>query len=108
MSRGGPYGYRFKQRSNGTGTYPTTTTFIEDNPRLNHRRGDIVKFGNQDYLPKILKKQFAVVLDRYKMTRHKGCHYTDYYAVIMLITGPNKGEVYKRNSMHGGFSKVNF
>lgn len=103
---GGSYGYRYRMRDTQEGTYEATTEFIEDNDRLSKRRGDIVKFYDGKHIRKILRGEFAVVLDRYKKTRHKSGEYVDYYAVVMLITGPHKGEVFIRNTMNSGFSKI--
>lgn len=78
---------------------------IEDNPRLNLRVGDIVRFTEYSKI-KYKKNQFAVILNRFK--KIKTCfhgRYVDYGIEFMMITGSKKGEIKKQFLMSGSPTK---
>ena len=76
--------------------YGQCTTFVEsrNNKKLKYVRGDIVRLDDAGRLPKYARKQFAVVIDRFKVTKKKPIGtFNDYGAVILIISGPKKGKV---------------
>ncbi len=74
---------------------------IIDNDKLKLRRGDIIRIPKDRYeLSRHYREQFAVVLDRFKITKNKP-HGTfiDYGVVLMMISGDKKGNIFKAGSM---------
>jgi len=94
-----PIGTIEKSGSTGrfsNGPYKVEYQFVESsgNDRIRLKRGDVVKCSSQIQI-KHARNQFAVVLDRYRLIKHKFCIFKDYAAVVMIITGPTKGKVVK-------------
>lgn len=94
-----PVGFRIKKigscsRSGRKFEYSMEYKFIEsENTRIKLKRGDIVKCSD-GFIPEREINQFAVVLDRYRLIKYKVTNiFTDYAAVIMIITGPSKGKI---------------
>lgn len=75
--------------------YTVEYQFVETNKRLKLQRGDIVSFDQSDYLPKYAQGQFGVVIDRYRLVKDKYITFRDYCCVLMVITGSEKGRVFK-------------
>lgn len=88
--RGRPF-----RRSRQSYNYTVKYQFVETNKRLKLQRGDIVLFDQSNYLPKYAQGQFGVVIDRYRLVKDKYVTFKDYYCVLMVITGSQKGRVFK-------------
>lgn len=66
---------------------------IVDNNKLKLRKGDIIRIPNTDSFPKYARGEFAVILERYRYTKHKYLIYHDYGCVVMFVSGERKGHI---------------
>lgn len=108
-----------ERRSTFRGKYPTryVKQYLDDNPTMSYRKGDIVKFTDgffhrqfSDWRgwfvtkkdqkkfwprnPDVAKwaiNQIGIVIGRYRKVKFKYRHFADYGAVVMLLTGPKIG-----------------
>ncbi|MCK5616482.1 hypothetical protein KAR91_82230 [Candidatus Pacearchaeota archaeon] len=92
------FGRRFGDKKSVDTTNATKIyEFVNDSDKLRLRRGDIGRL-DESYVAVNSKNrgEFIVVLDRYRIVKHKP-HGTwkDYMIVVMLISGPNKGDLLK-------------
>lgn len=76
--------------------YEARYELVEDNVRLSLRKGDLIKFATgYTVFRKDVRGQFGVILERYKIIKIKErATYVDYYAIVLIITGKSKGELY--------------
>jgi len=91
--------------------------YLDDNPTMHYRKGDIVKFTDGFYhrqfsdwrgwfvakkdqkkfwprnpdVARWARNQLGVVIGRYRKIKMKYSTFTDYGAVVMLLTGPRIG-----------------
>jgi len=79
-------------RSNEYYEYTYTYEFCDSN-RMRLRRGDIFEFSDSYKLPKYVRGQHGVVLERYRKVKFKYKTFKDYCAVVMIITGDSKGKI---------------
>lgn len=99
----------------GTFTYE----YLDDNPRMNFRKGDIVKFSDGFYhtpfsdwkewflerrdkkkfykrdpkVPVYARNQLAIVIGRYRKVKFKYSRFADYGVIIMMLSGPKIGHI---------------
>jgi hypothetical protein len=63
--------------------------------RLGTTKGDIVRISscndNCNWIPKYARHELGVILTRFKIIKHKGRIFRDYFSRVLLITGPGKG-----------------
>jgi len=76
---------------------------IIDSDKLELRKGDVIRLPKDTRYRRYAKDshgEYAVVLERYRITKEKphGKFY-DYGCVLMMITGKNKGNIFKASSM---------
>jgi len=91
-----------KPRPRFTREYVTTNYQKIDSSRLSLRRGDIVLLPLDSWVPKYAKKQFVVVIERYRQTKKSGREtYYNYKTKVMMLTGPRKGHVRTYGSPYG-------
>ena len=102
--------------------YHRTVEYLDDNPRQYWRKGDIIRFDDgkkhpwkkdwknwfmkkKDYInslpwhgltPRYAANQYAIIAGRYRVVKDKyGYFFSDYGAVIMMLTGEKKGHMRK-------------
>jgi len=76
--------------------------FVNPNSkRLSLERGDVFRFSSS-VRPEYARNQMGMIIDRYRKVKHKGIKYIDYCAVVMVITGPQKGRVFRFSMNHAG------
>jgi len=92
-----PYN-RMKTKSDGI-EY-TKTYEIVDSEKMTLRKGDVFQFRTSipNKFPNYAVGEFAVILERYKITKFKNHTYNDYGSVVMMLTGKKKGHIFKVQS----------
>ena len=88
--------YYYRTGNNYTGrTYEYPATYhIVDSDRLRIRKGDIVRIADSYIYRKNVRGEFGVVLDRYRIVKQKvNGTFKDYYAIVLISTGEDKGQL---------------
>ena len=110
--------HQYMSRGYSPITYTIVKEYLNDNPHMFWRKGDIVKFHNglvpprrknwTDWfatkrdqkkfwkrIPEIAKyadEQLAIIIGRYRKIKLKYSTFTDYGLVTMMLTGPKAGK----------------
>lgn len=70
---------------------------VKDSKKLKLRSGDIIKIPEYGYYGKKIRREMAVVLNRYKRIKTTPNNtYVDYGAEFMMISGQEKGKIKKK------------
>lgn len=77
-------------------TYEKEYQFVEKSSDMKYNPGDLT-------LVELVRgsgnKELAVVLDRYRVVKRKVVTFLDYMVILMILTGPKKGNVIKRQTV---------
>ena len=89
--------WRYRKYIAFANDYDAEYEFVDTkNSTCKLKRGDIAYAGASSSIPKFMQCEFVVVLDRYRIVKYKRMStFRDYGAVLMVLTGPNKGRVGK-------------
>lgn len=90
---------RRKKSGKETAFYIKEYQFVDDIETCKYKPGDLALTEVDKKNPS--KRELVVVLDRYRVVKKKNVTYRDYMLVIMVLTGPKKGKVLKRQTVRG-------